>query len=113
MLAFISRAPLSGWQVRLYLTKGYFEKLHLVHKGTAVSKQNCQEQNALDRCFPYFNHNESLTTVLISVIAVSLTLHSRLAHMGRRQLVCVIMPHQPKLAQVVLVYEKLFIPYHF
>ena len=39
MLAFISRAHLSDPQVKAYYTKGYFDKFHTVHKGTALSKQ--------------------------------------------------------------------------
>uniref|UniRef100_UPI003AF92A4E hypothetical protein n=1 Tax=Thiolapillus sp. TaxID=2017437 RepID=UPI003AF92A4E len=39
MLAFVSRAHLSDRQVKSYYTKGYFDKFHPVHKGTALSKQ--------------------------------------------------------------------------
>ena len=41
MLAVVSRAELSAsdQQVKSYHTKGYFEKLHPVYKGMALSKQ--------------------------------------------------------------------------
>ena len=39
MLALVSRAHLSDRQVKSYYTKGYFDKFHPVHKGTALSKQ--------------------------------------------------------------------------
>ena len=40
MLAFILRAQLTNRQIKSYHTKGDFEKLHPVHKGTALLKQN-------------------------------------------------------------------------
>ena len=39
MLAFVSTAHLTNRQVKSYYTKGYFDKFHPVHKGTALSKQ--------------------------------------------------------------------------
>ena len=39
MLAFVSTAHLTDGQVKSYYTKGYFDKFHPVHKGTALSKQ--------------------------------------------------------------------------
>ena len=39
MLALDSRAHLSDRQVKSYYTKGYFDKFHPVHKGTALAKQ--------------------------------------------------------------------------
>ena len=39
MLAFVSRAHLSDRQVKLYYTKGYFDKFLPVGKGMALSKQ--------------------------------------------------------------------------
>ena len=39
MLAFVSRAHLSDRQVKSYYSKGYFDKFHPVHKGTALSKE--------------------------------------------------------------------------
>ena len=39
MLAFVSGAHLSDRHVKSYYTKGYFDKFHPVHKGTALSKQ--------------------------------------------------------------------------
>ena len=39
ILAFISRAQLNDRQVKPHHTKVYFEKLHPVHKGAALSKQ--------------------------------------------------------------------------
>ena len=39
MLALVSRADPSDRQVKSYYTKGYFDKFHPVHKGTALSKQ--------------------------------------------------------------------------
>ena len=39
MLASVSTAHLGDRQVKSYYTKGYFDKFHPVHKGTALSKQ--------------------------------------------------------------------------
>ena len=39
MLAVVSRAQMSDWQVKSYYTKGCFDEFHPVHKGTALLKQ--------------------------------------------------------------------------
>ena len=89
MLAFVPRIQLTDQQVKSYHTKGYFEKLHPVHKGMALSEQKVNNRNKMcwTSMFSYLNHHQNWAAMLTtSVIAISLTLWWRLTR-KRREMV--------------------------
>ena len=54
--------------VRSYHAKGCCEKIHPVHKGTALSKQKTDSRNKIHwtRTFPYFDHHKNWAAILSS-----------------------------------------------
>ena len=89
MLAFVPRVQLTDQQVKSYHTKRYFEKLHAVHKGMALSEQKLNNRNKMcwTSMFSYLNHHQNWAAMLTtSVIAISLKLWWRLTR-KRREMV--------------------------